>query len=176
MPSIKGLLRDIFNWRQLNFKVVRNYITIDCHNRSKELSYIKRNVVSRCVPTVQKWHQTVHAHAPPHPPLGIELSLLHYFSIPGDSYLHGFGFGISLEMITFRLFPSFHLVSCLDLARNYPGNNNFRTTPIILHGFHVIPIVSISFLLFPCDGNDGVTSIWVNSYSKVMWPPILANQ
>ena len=60
----KGLLRDIFNWRQLNFKVVRNYITIDSHNRSKELSSIKRNFVSRCVPTGQKWTQTAHARAP----------------------------------------------------------------------------------------------------------------
>ena len=39
----RRLIRDIFNWRQLNFKGVINYITIDCHNTLKELSYIKEN-------------------------------------------------------------------------------------------------------------------------------------
>ena len=38
------LIRDIFNWRQLNFKGVINCITIDCHNTSKQLSYIKENL------------------------------------------------------------------------------------------------------------------------------------
>ena len=37
-------IRDIFNWRQLNFKGVINCITIDCHNTSKQLSYIKENL------------------------------------------------------------------------------------------------------------------------------------
>ena len=40
----KMVIRDIFNWRQLNFKGVINCITIDCHNTSKQLSYIKENL------------------------------------------------------------------------------------------------------------------------------------
>ena len=34
------VIRDFFNWRQLNFKWVINYITIHCHNTSKE--FIKK--------------------------------------------------------------------------------------------------------------------------------------
>ena len=113
-------IRDIFNLRQLNFKGVINCIIIDCHNTSKQLSYIKENLNLNFG---QSENFILFSPVLFHPPSWIIVQSDDCFSIHHLEFLSNHRPSCHLELLSNQK-ASFHLPSCI-----FDQSDDFTPTP-----------------------------------------------